>query len=160
MTRYKLIVLFSFLVSLTVYSGTTYRKNVDGIQISLNQKSTAAVKTIRLQVITDDIIRVSATPAGQLPPTSSLITTYAATQQKGWTATQSGDYVILKTATTKAIVSAKTGEIKFTDLNGKTILQEQKNGVKIWLHIPPGFRITGRRSFLRFRAASIRRIQL
>ena len=135
MTRYKLIVLFSFLVSLTVYSGTTYRKNVDGIQISLNQKSTAAVKIIRLQVITDDIIRVSATPAGQLPPTNSLITTYATTQQKGWTATQSGEYVILKTATTKAIVSTKTGEIKFTDLSGKTILQEQKNGGKTFIPI-------------------------
>ena len=130
MTRYKLIVLLCFLVSLTAFCGATYRKTVDGIQISLNQKSTGVAKTIRLQVITDKIIRVTATPASQLPQTASLITTYATTQQKGWTATQSGDYVILKTATTKAIVSTKTGEIKFTDLNGKIILQEQKNGGK------------------------------
>ncbi|HZK69880.1 MAG TPA: alpha-xylosidase, partial [Paludibacter sp.] len=130
MTRYKLIVLFSFLISLSLYSSNTYQKNVDGIQISLKQKSSAAVKIIRLQVITDDIIRVSATPATKLPSITSLITTYGNTMQKGWTATQNDDYVILKTATTKAIVSTKTGEIKFTDLNGKTILQEQKNGGK------------------------------
>ena len=130
MNRFKsILVLFCF-ISIFEIGAVPYQKLQDGIQISLKQKSPAGTKTLRLQVITDDIIRVTATPALQLPETNSLITTYSDTKKTGWTAAQEGDFVILKTGTTKAIISVKTGEIKFTDLKGNILLQEQRGGGK------------------------------
>src|ERR1035437_6671495 len=113
MNRYKLILLFFCLNSIIGVSAIPYQKTADGILISLNQKSSDKTKTIRLQVITDYIIRVTASPSATLPETKSLITTFTDTKKTGWSATQEGDFVVLKTATTKAFVSIKTGEIKF-----------------------------------------------
>ena len=135
MNRYKLILLFFSLISIIGVGAIPYQKTTDGILISLNQKSSDKTKTIRLQVITDDIIRVTASPSATLPETKSLITTFTDTKKSGWSATQEGDFVVLKTATTKAIISIKTGEIKFTDLKGNVILQEQRGGGKTFKSI-------------------------
>lgn len=130
MNRFKLILLFFCFLSIIGACAIPYQKTSDGILISLNQKSSDRTKTIRLQVITDDIIRVTASPSAKLPESKSLITTYTETKKKGWDATQEGDFVVLKTATTKAFISIKTGEIKFADLKGNIILQEQRGGGK------------------------------
>lgn len=135
MNRYKLILLFFSLISIIGVGAIPYQKTTDGIVISLNQKSSDKTRTIRLQVITDDIIRVTASPSATLPEAKSLITTFTDTKKTGWSATQEGDFVILKTATTKAIISIKTGEIKFTNLKGNVILQEQRGGGKTFKSI-------------------------
>src|SRR5665647_1128992 len=130
MNRYKFILLLFIVASLVGCSSSLYRMTSDGILISIKQTSPENVKTIRLQVVTDDIIRVTASPSKNFSEESSLIATYTDTKKDGWNATQLGDSVILKTATTKVIVSLKTGEICFTDLKGNIILQEQRGGGK------------------------------
>lgn len=130
MNRYKLIVLFFFVASLVSCSAIPYVRTADGILIYLKQSSPEKVQTIRLQVVTDDIIRVSASPSKELPKDQSLITAYTTTKQDGWKINQQGDDLILQTATTKAFVSLKTGEIRFTDLNDNIILKEQQGGGK------------------------------
>jgi alpha-D-xyloside xylohydrolase len=107
-----------------------YQKINGGILISLKQATREEVRTIRLQVVTDDIIRVTASPSKRLSEVPSLIATYSDIKKDGWDATQKGDTIILKTATTRALVSIKTGEICFTDLKGNIILQEQRGGGK------------------------------
>jgi len=130
MNRYKLIVLLCIITSLVGCNRAPFQKTADGILISLKQTSPEAVKTIRLQVVTDDIIRVTASPSKKLSDEPSLMATYSDTKKDGWDATQTGDTVVLKTSTTRALVSLKTGEIVFTDLKGKVILQEQRGGGK------------------------------
>lgn len=130
MNKYQFIVLLCFVASLVGCNRAPFQKTADGVLISLKQTSPEAVRTIRLQVITDNIIHVMATPAPKFPPDSSLIATNSSTQKSGWDAVQHGDTIILQTATTKALVLLKTGEITFTDLKGNVILQEQRGGGK------------------------------
>jgi len=130
MNRYKLIVLFFIVASVVGCNTSNYQKTSDGIIISLKQTSPNDVRSIRLQVVTDDIIRVTASPLKKISDDKSLITSYTETKTSGWDVIQKGDSIILQTATTKAITSIKTGEITFTDVKGNIILQEQRGGGK------------------------------
>jgi len=131
MSRYKLIVLFFFFSSLIGCIANPYQKTADGIFISLKNSSPEKGQTIRLQVVTNDIIRVTASPSKNLSNEQSLITTFSSTKKDGWKVSQQKNNVILETATTRVLVSIKTGEIKFTDLKENVILQEQRGGWKI-----------------------------
>ncbi len=128
--RYNLVVLLLVAAALVGCNSAPYQKKTDGIIISLHQKNPLDVKTIRLQVINADIIHVSATPDKSLPEFKSLIVVSEPTVNTKWDVSQKGDSVILKTATTQAVVLLSTGEIFFTDVHGNIILQEQKGGGK------------------------------
>ena len=130
MNRYKSIVLFFIFATLVGCNCANYQKISNGVLISLKQASANDVQTIRLLVVNNDIIHVTASPSDQLSETPSLIATYLPTRDDTWKVTQEKDNVILQTSTTKAVVSLKTGEIKFTDLKGNLLLQEQKGGGK------------------------------
>ena len=105
-------------------------KNDDGITIQLKTTRPDQAKMIRLQVITDDIIRVTATPGNQFPADHSLITAYPETQKRGWDIQQKEDEAMLSTATMQATVSLTTGEITFSDKEGNVILKENNGGGK------------------------------
>jgi alpha-D-xyloside xylohydrolase len=125
-----------FIVALFVSSNTVaFQKKTDGVVISLKKNSPDLARSIRLQVITDDIIRVTVTPEDKVTDQKSLITSYTQTQTKGWDVQQSGNTVILKTSRLRAIVSLVSGEVSFTDINGNIILQEQRGGGKTFAPI-------------------------
>lgn len=125
-----------FIVALFVSSNTVaFQKKTDGVVISLKKNSPDLARCIRLQVITDNIIRVTATPEDKVTDQKSLITSYTQTQTKGWNVQQSGNNVILKTSRLRAVVSLVSGEVSFTDINGNIILQEQPGGGKTFAPI-------------------------
>jgi alpha-D-xyloside xylohydrolase len=130
MYRLRIIVLLIFITSLISCSGSPLTKIKDGVIIHFNSDGVSTSGTIRLQVITDDIIRVSATPDKTIPEFSSLITSYQNTKTEGWQVAQKGDSVILSTATIRAIVLVNTGEITFTYVKGNILLREQHGGGK------------------------------
>jgi alpha-D-xyloside xylohydrolase len=130
MKRAYLIALAVLLFPLFGCNSTLLRKTDDGIRISLTQTRSTDTKSLRIQVITDDIIRVTAAPNRFLADPKSLITAYKDTKKTGWKAVQEGDKVVLTTAALQVIVSLKTGEICFKDLNGKILLQEKIGGGK------------------------------
>ncbi len=108
----------------------TVKKNDDGITIQLKSGQSDAAKSIRLQVITDDIIHVTATPTGKFSKKESLIATCPVEKITAWDYEQTENEAILETATTVATVSLQTGEIVFSDKEGNIILQENKGGGK------------------------------
>jgi len=131
MIRYKLIVLFFIFATLVGCNCANYQKIANGVLITLKQGSSTDVQTICLQVVNNDIIHVTATPSKKLSTAPSLIATYEPSKgNESWKVSQEKNNVVLQTSTTKAIVSLKTGEITFSDLNGKIILQEQQGGGK------------------------------
>ncbi|HET9571155.1 MAG TPA: TIM-barrel domain-containing protein [Bacteroidales bacterium] len=111
-------------------NNTLFRKTSDGIRITLTQRQATDTKSLRLQVITDDIIRVSASPDRFFKDPKSLITSYGETKKTGWDAVQVGDIIVLTTAKLKATVSMTTGEIIFSDINNKVLLREKVGGGK------------------------------
>lgn len=102
----------------------------DGIIINLKGENKQSAKQVRLQVITDDVIRVSATPSNKFSENKSLITVYEKTKTNGWDVIQQEGSVALKTSTTVATVSLSTGEVIFSDLEGNILLAENKGGGK------------------------------
>jgi alpha-D-xyloside xylohydrolase len=130
MVRYKSIVLFFTFATLVGCNCANYQKVANGVLISFKQASLTDVQTIRLEVVNNDIIHVTASPSNKLSDVPSLIATYVPSETEKWNVSEDKDQVTLQTATTKAIVSLKTGEIVFTDLKGKVILQELQGGGK------------------------------
>jgi alpha-D-xyloside xylohydrolase len=107
---------------------STVVKNEDGVTVRIS--SSNEVKTIRLQIVSDDIIHVSASPADTFSKRESLIAVYPETQKTGWLFSESPKDVQVSTATTRVTVSWKTGEIVFTDKEGRVLLAENKGGGK------------------------------
>lgn len=130
MYKFKLLTSLVLIASLISCSRAGYQKTSDGIIVSVKQNTPDQVRKIRLQVINDNIIHVSAIPTEKFPEFKSLITSYKSTKTDGWKANQEGDSILLETATTRAIVLQSTGEVIFTDLNGNILLQEQRGGGK------------------------------
>lgn len=130
MNRFLLKTLPVLLVLLCSCNNTLFRKTTDGVRISLTQTKNTDVRSLRLQVITDDIIRVSASPDRMLKDPESLITAYTETKKSGWDAVQKGDDVVLTTAKLNVKISLRTGEIRFSDSKGKLLLQEKIGGGK------------------------------
>ena len=87
-------------------------------------------KVIRLEVINDNIIRVRATSAAELPqkPASLMIVPQTAPAKGSYTISEDGDEVTVKTKNVKAVVDKENGRIKFYDADGKELLEEAKDG--------------------------------
>ncbi len=128
---------------LTSCQSGPYKKTSDGVIVTLKTENTNSTKHVRLQIINDDIIRVSATPANNFPENKSLITIYDKTKTEGWDVSEQDGNVILKTATTIASVSLATGEVSFSDINGNLILSENKGGGKTF----SGIEVEGKKAY-------------
>ena len=83
--------------------------------------------TLRLQVWSDKIIRVTFAPGEKLPEKKSFSVIGKPVKTK-WRLNETLDEVILETSAVRVQVDKKTGAIGFFDLNGKSILQEALNG--------------------------------
>jgi len=134
MNRFIISTITVFAVLFSGCQGAPYKKMSDGITVTLKPGNALSVKSIRLQVVTDDIIRVTATP-GKFSAKNSLVTVYDKTQTAGWEIAEEKDNVLLKTATTVASVSLSTGEVTFSDKDGNILLAENKGGGKTFSNI-------------------------
>ncbi len=85
--------------------------------------------SVRLKVVGDKIIRVSASPEKSFPADSSLIVIPQESKPRYKTG-EKGRYVWVETSAVKATVDKKTGEVTFFDNKGKKILQEAERTFK------------------------------
>ncbi|MDR2917531.1 MAG: DUF4968 domain-containing protein, partial [Tannerella sp.] len=108
----------------------SYENTPDGIIIHLQQKQSADAGKVRLQVVNDRVIRVSATPEKQFSKEKSLIIVPQAENRRSFTAEETEQQIILNTAVLQVIVDRNTGEVVFADKNGNAILRENAGGGK------------------------------
>lgn len=102
----------------------TWEKNATGIVVT---PTAAAAKKVRLDVMSESIIHVSAAASETVEPTQSLIIR-AAAKPVPFEASAAGDVLTLKTAKVTAEVSLKTGAVVFKDASGKTVLAGRDGG--------------------------------
>ncbi|NDV60463.1 TIM-barrel domain-containing protein [Bacteroides sp. 519] len=126
--KYSLWMLACF--SLFSCSEQSYEKTQNGIIISLQQKQSADTKKVRLQVVNDNVIRVSATPEKNFSQEKSLIIVPQSGNQTPFSVEETEQQLTLITAALQVRVNRNTGEIVFTDKNGNTILRENAGGGK------------------------------
>lgn len=110
-------------------SGPQYQLTDDGVIINLKQEKKADAKKLRLQVLGDELIHVSATPDKDFPKDSSLIIV-PRLQTVPFQVNEAGDSIMMNTSRLKVVVSKLDGGIKFMDRNGRVILAEKTGGGK------------------------------
>jgi alpha-D-xyloside xylohydrolase len=104
--------------------GSSVRKNPDGI-VMITPSG-----TLRLQVWSDRIIRVTFAPGTALPTNQSLSVIGNPAKTK-WTLHQTPDDVTVETKTIRARANRQTGVVSFYDGNGQIILREKSRNVAV-----------------------------
>ncbi len=120
--------LFSVWMVIPVIAQPGYKKLSNGITVSLPGNEPNRTKTVRLVVVNDEIIQVTATPENKIADKQSLIRVAPFESNTKWSVTESSDSAFLSTGKIKAAVNLITGEIAFYDKSGKLITRESKNG--------------------------------
>jgi alpha-D-xyloside xylohydrolase len=103
----------------------SYIKTKDGLIVFTDPVFTGTSNAVKLEVISDNIIRVIAAPGKELAPSQSLIRVYTKKNNVVWNVIASKEKLTLKTKTLTAIVNLKTGAVSFWDAKGKKIVNEK-----------------------------------
>ncbi len=104
---------------------TAWQKTDHGVVVT---PTNGTAKKVRLEVMTDSIIRVTVTPTDNLDLPKSLIVNAAPSSDVKFDVTAAGDILTLKTAKVSAEISLSTGTVKFRDENGKMVLDGYNGG--------------------------------
>ena len=113
---------FFFLFNISTYAQV--EKLDDGVLIHLQG---ANAKAVKLEVISDKIIHVITSPVELVQKDTSLMV-IAGKIKTEWSVDTKNNEATLSTALLKVIVELSTGRIKFHDLKGIALLEENKNG--------------------------------
>ncbi|MDR7209876.1 alpha-D-xyloside xylohydrolase [Flavobacterium piscis] len=106
-----------------------YKKTDNGIIVNISHPKEGQLSKLRLQVLGNDLIHVSATPENEFPKDSSLIIV-PNIGTVPFNVSEANDSIKLVTETLNVMISPKDGGIKFKDKNGKLILSERAGGGK------------------------------
>ena len=124
----KTLFIFSLLLALASCGQQGWRKTSNGIVVTLEKSDSLTTRQVRLAVVSENVIRVSATP-GDFSKDTSLIVAQKPVTAK-WTAEEEKGYVKLSTDSLCAYVSLKSGAVRFTDVKGNELLKEPEAGEK------------------------------
>ena len=131
----KMKLLAFVFISITLFTSTrsyavpfSFIKIDNGVIVFPDPQFTLNTKAVKLQIIADNIIRVTASPQKEFPSVKSLITVYEKNSVVAWTIASTKETVTVKTKKLTAIVQLKTGAVSFFDLSGNKILAEKKPG--------------------------------
>jgi alpha-D-xyloside xylohydrolase len=127
------IVLMTFLTS-WCYAGQV-EKLSDGLLIHLKNPARNGARQVKLQVVSDKVIHVTATPDDRFTGSPSLMAVDAHGNAIKWDSEEKNETVTLKTASITATVALNTGAVVFRDKAGNIILQEQPGGGKSFLPV-------------------------
>lgn len=115
----------------------------DGVIVYTNPAFTGQSYIVKLQVISNNIIRVLAAPGKDILSTKSLVTVYEKDPKTFWNVVTAKDRITLKTSQLTAVIEVGTGVVSFYDVTGRKILSEKKSQGRVL--VPAVFE--GERSF-------------
>ena len=121
-----------FLLSALLVLGAcadVYKVTENGVSVKVQQPSEDGPTLVRLEVIGEKIIHLSATPERKFADPESLVI-IPAKEKTGFAVEQNDDTITVSTSEIKANVLASTGEVWFTDMDGKVLLREDEGGGK------------------------------
>ena len=104
-----------------------YEKSERGITVNIAAETENSVRKVRLQVIDDKIIRVSATPDKKFSSDTSLVVIPPRANVE-YTIAETDSTVSLSTSQLTATVSFSTGDVKFYNKDGRLIVAEADGG--------------------------------
>ncbi len=103
----------------------TYTLLSDGVAVFPNPAFAGNAKVVQLTVMSDNIIRIAASPNTNIPERNSLIV-IAKHSGAAFQVKEESEMVILSTKSVKAMVNKNSGAVSFADSSGKKILTERQ----------------------------------
>ena len=101
--------------------GSDENQTEKGVTVQVKSGAENAPELVRLEVLGDKIIHVSATPESSLKDPESLIIVPGQAEVE-YDVHENGDTTMVETSAIKAYVLSSTGEVWFTDKAGKMLL--------------------------------------
>ena len=123
----SLVLLAASLILFSCNSSTGVEHISDGIIVHLTPASETSARQVRLQVLGDRLIHVSATPARRFSDKESLVVVKSE-QCADFEVEEREDSVFVRTSELTAAVSLHSGVIRFTDATGRLLLSEAEEG--------------------------------
>ncbi|MGO2128038.1 MAG: TIM-barrel domain-containing protein [Pseudoalteromonas prydzensis] len=98
----------------------------NGVIVSFAKQAASEAKSVRLQVVKEDIIRVTSIAHDDFSvlPKSIMLTDDALSSPAKFTTTRQGNKLLLKTAKVSAEISLIDGKVSFKNSQGETVLAE------------------------------------
>lgn len=112
----------------TVCQADKYPVSGNTVTISVQSPEAGGARTVCLQVVNDNIIRVRATSEESLPEKSPSLIIVPQTAKPKFTTSEDADTYYVKAKNVTAAVSKKTGRISFLDAEGNNLTAEKENG--------------------------------
>jgi alpha-D-xyloside xylohydrolase len=106
----------------------SYLQTKDGVIVFTDPLFTGTSRAVKLEVVSENIIRVIAAPGKEIVAAQSLLTVYAKRADLFWNVVSTKETLTLKTKKLTAVVNLKTGVVSFRDNSGKKILIEKPTG--------------------------------
>ncbi|MBV7531478.1 TIM-barrel domain-containing protein [Chitinophaga sp. sic0106] len=103
-------------------------KLTDGVLIRLDKPAKNGASQVRLQVMSDNIVHVTASPDKEISSTPSIMAVNATGNQAAWDYKDNGDFYTLTTKSLRVDVNKASGRVTFRHPGGKIILAEAANG--------------------------------
>jgi alpha-D-xyloside xylohydrolase len=117
------------LASIIICSSCNVRCSNSSVTVKVSSPEDGGPRLVRLEVMGEKLIHVSATPENRFSDPQSLVIVPVG-ERPLFTVEENGDTVTVMTSALKANVLVSTGEVWFTDLSGNVILAEQVGGGK------------------------------
>ena len=124
-----MLLLFSLIISQNIYS---YEKQNDGIILKIKKIKDTDPGLIRIQICTDDIIRITASPVDSFSIRPSLIVNRTEWKPVKWTVKKNGSLITISTSKIIVSIDSISGRITFYDSDKHLLLDEKEGGGKIF----------------------------
>ncbi|HTF30021.1 MAG TPA: TIM-barrel domain-containing protein, partial [Flavitalea sp.] len=119
------ILIFSYCLSCAQSPGS-FTRTSNGLVVYPLTVTDKRLQAVRLEVVSDNIIRVLVLADREKPAVKSLITIYEINPELSWKIDSTKESVTLSTASLSALVNLESGTVSFTDSTGKIILTEKQ----------------------------------
>jgi len=126
----RLFVIPVAVLMFTMCSQTVWKKTDNGVVIKLSSGRSEIPATIRLEIVNEEIIHVTASPVKGSQKEESLSVPVRGPGSVSFSAKQVADTLVVSTGKLTVKVSLTTGELTFGDENGNIVLKEKKGGGK------------------------------
>ena len=125
----RLISLLLSAAVMAVSCNVVWKQDDSSVTVKVQNPVEGGPSLVRLEVMGEKLIRVSATPERRFADPQSLVV-LPVSEQAPFDVEQRGDTLTVTTAGVSANVLASTGEVWFAGKDGKVILREEEGGGK------------------------------
>lgn len=131
MKNYLLSFFFFVLASLSTILAQSFEQQENGILLKLEKSSGTNAALMKVEVCSENIIRIVASPGNSFSSRKSLMVDKTDWEKVDWTVSEENEWVNLSTSLLKVKINSETGEVSFYNKDGNVLLNEIAGGGKI-----------------------------